>query len=192
MFEYIKGIVVELNPAYAVTECGGIGYLTHISVSTYSALTAKTEQLIYIHEIIREDTHVLYGFTSKAEREIFRQLITVSGVGANTARMLLSSFQPNDLCNAITNGDINAIKAVKGIGIKTAQRLVVDLKDKLGKSTADDLMLLTPNANREEALSALVMLGFAKKEVEKVLDKITKEDKGLSVEDLVKKSLKNL
>ena len=192
MFEYIRGIVTELNPAYTVIDCGGIGYMIHISVSTYSGLTAKAEQLVFIHEIIREDTHQLYGFTTKDEREIFRQLITVSGVGANTARMLLSSFAPQDLCTAITNGDINAIKSVKGIGIKTAQRLVVDLKDKLGKASADELLLLAPSANREEALSALVMLGFVKKEVEKVLDKITKDNKDLSVEDLVKKALKNL
>jgi Holliday junction DNA helicase RuvA len=193
MIEYIKGNIKTLNPARLILETGGIGYYINISVNTFSRLEGKKEELILIHEVIREDTHQLFGFADSEERDIFRALISVSGVGANTARMVLSSLKPRDVEIAIIEADVNVLKSVKGIGLKTAQRIIVDLKDKLGK-TAPSGELFTPgdNTNREEALSALVMLGFTKSAVIKALDKIIREEKNLTVEDLIKRALKNL
>ena len=156
-------------------------------------MKAKTEIRILIHEVIREDSHQLFGFADSSERDIFRLLISVTGVGANTARMMLSSINPEEIEKAILGSDVNILKSVKGIGLKTAQRIIVDLKDKLGKQAGSgEIFTFSDNTNREEALSALVMLGFAKNAVSKVLDKIVREEKNLTVEDMIKRALKNL
>jgi holliday junction DNA helicase RuvA len=193
MIEYIKGSIIQINPAFMVLETGGIGYSLNISVNTFSKLEKKNECRILVHELIREDTHQLFGFADEEEREIFRHLISVSGVGAGTARMVLSSLSPGEIEQAISSADVNVLKGVKGIGLKTAQRIIVDLKDKLGKTVANnEIFSLSDNTKREEALSALVMLGFAKSAVTKVLEKIVREEKNLTVEDLIRKALKNL
>jgi len=193
MIDYIKGVITELNPASVVVENGGIGYFINISVNTFSRIDSQKEIKILVHEVIREDAHQLFGFADKEERDIFRQLISVSGIGANTARMMLSSLTPGEIEKAILDSNVNLLKSVKGIGLKTAQRIIVDLKDKVGKqASAGEIFTLADNTKRDEALSALVMLGFARSAVVKVLDKITPEDKNLTVEDLIKRALKNL
>jgi holliday junction DNA helicase RuvA len=193
MIDYIKGTITQINPTFITLETGGIGYFINISVNTFSKLERKTEFKILIHEVIREDSHQLFGFADSTERDIFRLLISVSGVGANTARMMLSSITPDEIEKAILGSDVNILKSVKGIGLKTAQRIIVDLKDKLGKQAgSSEIFAFSDNTNREEALSALVMLGFAKNAVSKVLDKIVREEKNLTVEDIIKRALKNL
>jgi holliday junction DNA helicase RuvA len=193
MIDYIKGSITRITPTFLILETGGIGYLINISVSTFSKLEGKNEFKILIHEIIREDSHQLFGFAENEERDIFRLLISVSGVGANTARMMLSSLSPAEMEKAIIGSDVNLLKSVKGIGLKTAQRIIVDLKDKLGKQAeSGEIFALSDNTRREEALSALVMLGFAKSAVSKILDKIVREEKNLTVEDMIKRALKNL
>jgi len=193
MIEYIKGHITQITPTFVIIETGGIGYLVNISINTFSLLEGKTEFKILIHEVIREDAHQLFGFADAGEREIFRLLISVSGVGANTARMMLSSLSPGEIEKAIASSDVHVLQGVKGIGLKTAQRIIVDLKDKIGKHAGSgEIFTLTDNTNREEALSALVMLGFAKSAVAKVLDKIVREEKSLTVEDMIKRALKNL
>lgn len=193
MIDYITGTVTELNPAFAVVECNGIGYGINISLNTFSALEKDTSCRILIHEAIREDAHLLYGFATADERDLFRQLITVSGVGAGTARMMLSSVTPSDLREAIISGNVAILKGVKGIGLKTAQRIIVDLKDKIGKHAgAGEILTFSDNTAREEALSALVMLGFARSSVLKVIDNILRENKKLQVEEIVRKALKLL
>jgi Holliday junction DNA helicase RuvA len=193
MIEHIKGSVTQITPTFVTIETGGIGYFINISINTFSIIEGKSDYKILIHEVIREDTHQLFGFAEAGERDIFRLLISVSGVGANTARMMLSSLSPGEIEKAIAGSDVNLLKSVKGIGLKTAQRIIVDLKDKIGKqSGSSELFTLTDNTIREEALSALVMLGFAKSAVAKVLDKIVRDEKNLTVEDLIKKALKNL
>lgn len=193
MIDYITGTVTELNPAFAVVECNGIGYGINISLNTFSALEKDTSCRILIHEAIREDAHLLYGFATADERDLFRQLITVSGVGAGTARMMLSSVTPSDLREAIISGNVAILKGVKGIGLKTAQRIIVDLKDKIGKHAGSgEILAFSDNTAREEALSALVMLGFARSSVLKVIDNILRENKKLQVEEIVRKALKLL
>ena len=193
MIDYIKGTITQVNPTFITLETGGIGYFINISVNTFSKLESKTEIKILIHEVIREDSHLLFGFAESSERDIFRLLISVTGVGANTARMMLSSISPVEIEKAILGSDVNILKSVKGIGLKTAQRIIVDLKDKLGKQAGSaEIFAFSDNTNREEALSALVMLGFAKNAVSKVLDKIVREEKNLTVEDIIKRALKNL
>ncbi|MBK7629027.1 MAG: Holliday junction branch migration protein RuvA [Bacteroidales bacterium] len=193
MIEYIKGHITQNTPTFVIIETGGIGYLVNISINTFSLIEGKTEYKILIHEVIREDAHQLFGFADSGEREIFRLLISVSGVGANTARMMLSSLSPGEIEKAIASSDVHVLQGVKGIGLKTAQRIIVDLKDKIGKHAGSgEIFTLTDNTNREEALSALVMLGFAKSAVAKVLDKIVREEKSLTVEDMIKRALKNL
>ena len=193
MIDYIKGTITQITPTFLTIESGGIGYFINISINTFSKLEGKSDFRILIHEVIREDSHQLFGFADAAEREIFRFLISVSGVGANTARMMLSSLSPVEIEKAILGSDVDILKSVKGIGLKTAQRIIVDLKDKLGKQAGSgELFALADNTNREEALSALVMLGFAKSAVSKVLDKIVREEKNLTVEDMIKRALKNL
>jgi holliday junction DNA helicase RuvA len=193
MIDYISGAIVRTTPTFLIMETGGIGYQINISLSTFSKLENMKEFKILIHEVIREDTHQLYGFADDEERDIFRSLISVSGVGANTARMMLSSLSPAEIEKAVLGSDVNLLKSVKGIGLKTAQRIIVDLKDKLGKHTGGgEIFAFADNTNRDEALSALVMLGFAKSAVSKVLDKITKEERNLTVEDMIKKALKNM
>jgi Holliday junction DNA helicase RuvA len=193
MIDYIKGAIAQINPTFLTLETGGIGYFINISVNTFSKIEGKTDIRILIHEVIREDAHQLFGFADHTERDIFRLLISVTGVGANTARMMLSSISPEEVEKAILGSDVNTLKSVKGIGLKTAQRIIVDLKDKLGKQAGSgEIFTISDNTNREEALSALVMLGFAKSAVSKVLDKIVREEKNLTVEDMIKRALKNL
>lgn len=195
MYEYIDGKITEITPAYAIVENNGIGYFVHISVNTYSQLSPERRVKLYIHQIVREDALLLYGFFEKKEREIFLHLISVSGVGANTARMMLSSMAPDEIETAVLNGDVNLLKSIKGIGAKSAQRIIVDLKDKFGKiAEGQDIAMPggTSSAVRSEATSALVMLGFTKNTVEKTIEKILKQEPQLGVEELVKKALKRL
>jgi Holliday junction DNA helicase RuvA len=193
MIDYIKGKLTELTPAFAVIENEGIGYFTSISLSSFTKLEGKTDCKILIHEVIREDSHQLFGFADKEERDIFRLLISVTGVGANTARMMLSSLTHDEIEKSILGSDVNTLKSIKGIGLKTAQRIIIDLKDKLGKqSGTSEIFAFTDNTRREEALSALVMLGFGKSAVLKVLDRLIREEKNLTVEDMIKRALKSL
>ena len=193
MIDYIKGTITQLTPTFLTIETGGIGYFVNVSLSSFVKLDGKHEFKLLIQELIREDSHQLYGFADSEEREIFRLLISVSGVGANTARMMLSSLTTAEIETAIMGSDVNVLKGVKGIGLKTAQRIIIDLKDKLGKHAATgEIFAFADNTRREEALSALVMLGFAKSAVSKVLDKIVREEKNLTVEDMIKRALKNM
>jgi Holliday junction DNA helicase RuvA len=193
MIDYIKGTMTQVTPTFLTIETGGVGYFINISLSTFSKLEGKSEYKILVHEIIREDSHQLFGFADAEEREVFRLLISVSGVGASTARMMLSSLSPGEIEKAIIGSDVNILKSVKGIGLKTAQRIIVDLRDKIGKQAGGgEIFAFTDNTNREEALSALVMLGFAKGAVSKILEKIVREEKNLTVEDMIKRALKNL
>lgn len=193
MLEFIKGQINEVTPAYVVIENLSTGYFINISLNTYSQISNQKECTLFIHEIVREDAYLLYGFADKKEREIFRNLLSVSGVGANTACMMLSSLSPEELRSAIINGEVNTLKTIKGIGAKSAQRIIVDLKDKLEKEGIEKQIVETQdNTNREEALSALVTLGFPRKNVEKVLETLNHQEPGLNVEELVKKALKKL
>jgi Holliday junction DNA helicase RuvA len=193
MYEFIRGIIVERNPAHIVIEAGGIGYFINISLNTYSKFNQKTEGLIYLHQVIRDDAHVFYGFADKGERDLFRNLISVNGVGSNTAIMMLSSLNPDEIAVAVTTENVAVLKAVKGIGIKTAQRIIIDLKDKLGKLYDTDQIFHTPNNTiLNESLSALVMLGFVKRDAEKVVAKILQEQPQTTVEGVIKQALKRL
>ena len=192
MFEYIKGALVSLSPAGVVIEAGDIGYFVHISLTTYSQLHGSEKATLFLHQVIREDAHTLYGFFDQAERELFRMLISVSGIGANTAIMMLSSHKPDELQNAILSENVGLLKNIKGIGIKTAQRVIIDLKDKIGKTTAGDLTFRTgENPVRAEAVTALEMLGFNKKAVEKLVDQLLTEQPSIAVENLIKLALKS-
>ena len=192
MYEYIKGRVEELSPAMAIIEANQVGYAVNISLNTYAALEGKAEAKLYIHEAIREDAFTLYGFAEKAERDLFLLLISVSGVGANTARMILSSFSVPELEAIISGENVSQLKAVKGIGLKTAQRSIVDLKDKVGKETSPLGAQIQTNNNREEALTALVLLGFNRSASAKVVDKIIASDPTISLEKIIKDALKQL
>jgi len=194
VIEYIKGEIVELTPANAVIECGNIGYFLHISLNTYTAISEKKECKLYVYEAIREDAFTLFGFSEKHERDLFLQLISVSGVGASTARMILSSLSVKETEAAIVSENQHILKAVKGIGAKTAQRIIVDLKDKIklsGTVSSDDLFPLN-NRVAEEAVAALVMLGFAQAPGRKAVGKILKETPQLTVEQVIKNALKML
>ena len=204
MIEYIKGQLAELTPALAVVEAAGVGYALNISLTTYSGIQGKKEVKLYVHEALttggRDDSFTLFGFVNKQERELYRLLITVSGVGANTARMMLSSMNPTELCNAIANGDERMIKTVKGIGLKTAQRIIVDLLDKIMASgIANELHVggekaesTLNNAVKEEAVAALTMLGFSPAPIAKVVVSILQKQANLPVEQVVKEALKLL
>ena len=193
MISHINGKLVELNPAYAIIECNGVGYLLNISLNTYSNLGESESCKLYTHLSVKEDSHTLYGFYEKLERKIFRMLISVSGVGASTARVILSSMQSAEIRDAIVSEDVALMKSVKGIGIKTAQRIILDLKDKMLKAFDDiEITIKSGNRNREEALSALEVLGFPMKAVHKLIDKLLEKDPQIEVEDLVKQALKQL
>jgi holliday junction DNA helicase RuvA len=193
MYEYISGKLVELTPAYAVVENNGIGYLVHISLTTYTKLNGTEACTLYLHYVVREDAQLFYGFYTRQERELFRLLISVSGVGPNTARMMLSSTSPDEIQKAISSANILLLKGIKGIGQKTAERIIVDLRDKISKAGAqDEIFTGVHNTMREEALSALLMLGFSRNATEKVLDKLLAEKAGLTAEELVKQALKQL
>ena len=193
MYEFIRGSIAELKPARIIIETGGIGYNIHISLNTYSRLNGKKEVHLFLHQIVREDAHLLFGFADNSERDLFRNLISVNGVGANTAIMMLSSLLPEEIINAIVRENVAVLKAVKGIGIKTAQRIIIDLKDKVGKpSDSDHNLIPVDNTIQNEALSALVMLGFLKKDAEKVVARIVQEQTGSTVENVIKQALKRL
>lgn len=194
MYEYIKGRITDISPTHAVIDISGVGYLIQITLNCYTHISAKTDVQLYIHQVIREDAQLLFGFYDKAERDMFRLLISVSAIGANTARMMLSSLTQADLAKAIMEGNVNLLKSIKGIGLKTAQRIIVDLKDKVGKSASIDITGI-PGLNtqvRGEAVSALVMLGFSRQPTEKVIDSLLAQNNNLSVEELIKLSLKHL
>ncbi|MDF1575812.1 MAG: Holliday junction branch migration protein RuvA [Bacteroidales bacterium] len=191
MYEYIEGEFVEKSPAHIIVQAGHLAYFIHISVFTYSQISSQPAGKIYLHFVVREDAQILFGFGSREEREIFRMLISVSGVGANTARLILSSLSPEEITQAILAGNVSLLQGIKGIGVKSAQRIIVDLKDKVGKGAGiDELFFSQNNTSREEALSALVALGFPKKTVEKILTRILSEQPELSVEEVVKAALK--
>lgn len=201
MFEYIKGELTELTPALAVVEASGVGYAINISLNTYSAIQGKKDVRLFIHEALsaggRDDSFTLYGFATKKERELYRLLITVSGVGANTARMILSSLSASELGNAIASGNDKLLKSVKGIGLKTAQRIIVDLKDKVLSLGITQEMSATgvgqpivESPVKEEAVSALVMLGFSPAPSAKVVDQVMKDNPGIEVQQVVKLALK--
>ncbi len=193
MYEYLNGKINELGPTHVIVDINGIGYFVNISLPTYTVLSEKTECKLYIHEIIKEDDHQLYGFSEKREREVFRKLISVSGIGANTGRMILSSLSLTELEEAIATANVNVLKGIKGIGLKTAQRIIVELKDKITKS--DDVQqIFAPlnNTVKDEALSALVMLGFNKASAGKAIDKILAQSASETIEGVVKKALKML
>ncbi len=193
MIEYISGSLAELTPTYAVIDNHGLGYLINISLTTYAELEGKADVKLLIHEAIREDAYVLFGFATAQERVLFQQLIGVSGVGANTARMILSAIAPSELEIVIVSGDDKKLKAVKGVGAKTAQRIIVDLKDKIKPADSTLTLEQTPSNDAfDEALAALLMLGFAKPQSQKVLSKLFKEEPTLKVEKAVKKALSML
>jgi Holliday junction DNA helicase RuvA len=192
MFEYIKGSVISLTPAGVVIEAGEIGYFVHISLTTYSQLHGSEKARLFLHQVIREDAHILYGFFEQTERELFRMLISVNGIGANTAVMMLSSHKPEELRHAILNENVGLLKNIKGIGIKTAQRVIIDLKDKIGKISGSDLLFRSGESPvRSEAIAALEMLGFNKKAVEKLIDQVLAEQPSIAVENLIKLALKS-
>ncbi len=192
MFEYIKGVIVELSPACVVLESNKIGYFVNVSLNSYAKFEVNKEYKIYLHQVIKEDSNKLYGFAEKEERIIFRHLISVSGIGANTAIVMLSSLSPDEIKSAICSDNVNVLKGVKGIGAKTAQRVIIDLKDKLSKLTSETSDVFNVNDNRSEALEAMLVLGFMRKSVEKVIDSLLKTEPNLTIEELVKKSLKKL
>lgn len=194
MIEYIKGTVTELTPASAVIEtAGGVGYFLNISLGTFSALKQGEQAQLYVYEAIREDAYVLYGFNERREREIFQLLISVSGVGPNTARMILSSLSPNEIEQVVATENISVLKAVKGIGAKTAQRIIVDLKDKIKPATST-LVNSMPRVSEiyEEAVAALSMLGFPPQASQKVVQKLLQNTPGIQVEEVIKQALKLL
>ena len=197
IIDYIKGELSELTPAMAVVEAAGVGYAMNISLNCYSAIQGKKDVKLYVYESIREDAHVLFGFASKKEREMFLLLITVSGVGPNTARMVLSSMSPAELCNSISTGNERMIKTIKGIGLKTAQRIIVDLRDKIvSLGIAEEIpaggSMENPvdNKVKEEAVSALTMLGFSPAPSQKVVMQILKDNPTAAVEQVIKMALK--
>lgn len=200
MIDYIKGSIAELTPTYAVIETNGIGYGIHIALTTYSALGKSTDAKLYVHEVIREDAHLLFGFMNKGERALFLLLISVSGIGANTARMILSSYTAGEIRQIIATGNAKLLSSIKGIGPKTAQRIIVELKDKILKVEIDDENPITlpdevdtsTEGTREEAIAALTMLGFASAPSTKVVNQLLKEDPQLPVEQVIKRALKML
>lgn len=203
MYEYIQGKLAEINPAYAVIDTGGTGFILNITLSTYSRISGLEQCKLFAHLVVKEDAHVLFGFADQEERELFRHLISVSGVGPNTARLLLSSLNINELKEAIVSGRVNVLKSVKGIGEKSAQRIIVDLKDKVDKGiTVSQKVEISHNTIREESLSGLVILGFPRKIAEKAVDEAIRDLKqatvtdgaapAVSVERVIKEALKKL
>src|SRR3970040_2347092 len=193
MIAHLQGKVVEKSPTQVVIDCGGVGYHVNISLHTYSLLPATDFIKLFTHLQIKEDAHTLFGFVEKSEREIFKMLLSVSGIGASIARTMLSSLDPKQITNAIASADVITIQSIKGIGSKTAQRVILDLKDKVLKLyDLDEVSMSQSNTNRDEALSALEVLGFVRKTSEKLVEKIVKEDAEASVEAIIKKALKNL
>ena len=193
MIAHLQGKLVEKSPTQIIIDCGGVGYHVNISLHTYSLLPNTDFIKVYTHLQIKEDSHTLFGFMEKSEREIFRLLLSVSGIGASIARTMLSSLDPKQITNAIASADVLTIQSIKGIGSKTAQRVILDLKEKVLKLyDLDEVSMSQSNTNRDEALSALEVLGFIRKASERVVEKIVKEDPDASVESIIKKALKNL
>ncbi|WP_242130749.1 Holliday junction branch migration protein RuvA [Aestuariivivens marinum] len=193
MITHIQGKLTEKNPTHVVIDCNGVGYMLNISLHTFSQITDNEQLKLFTHLQVKEDSHTLYGFSSLAEREIFRLLISVSGIGANIARTMLSSLTPKQVREAIATSDVALIQSIKGIGVKTAQRVILDLKDKILKIyDIDEVSVTKDNTNKEEALSALEVLGFAKKQAERVVEKIVKNQPDANVETIIKEALKNL
>jgi Holliday junction DNA helicase RuvA len=197
MYEYISGKLAEVTPTYAVVEAGGVGYFIHISLKTYSDIEHNAEARLYVHFIVREDQQTLFGFSTKIERELFRRLISVSGVGGNTARMILSTYTARELQNIIATENAVLLKNVKGLGLKTAQKIIVELSGKMLELGVDvmDSMMSAPAANSaayDEALAALQMLGFQKAASEKVLKTLFKDNPAIAVEEAVRAALKHL
>ncbi len=193
MIHHLKGKLVEKNPTYVIIECGGVGYFVNISLHTFSKIADVESINLFTHLQVKEDSHTLFGFAEKSEREIFRLLLSVSGIGSSTARTMLSSLTPAQIRDAIAGGDVPTIQSVKGIGAKTAQRVILDLKDKVLKVyDIDEVSISSNNTNKDEALSALEVLGFPRRQAEKVVDKVLQQDTSLSVENIIKLALKNL
>ncbi len=193
MIHHLKGKLVEKNPTYVVIECNGVGYFLNISLHTFSLLPSDENITLYTHLQVKEDSHTLFGFSDKSEREIFRLLLSVSGIGASTARTMLSSLDPIQVRDAIASGDVAKIQGIKGIGAKTAQRVILDLKDKILKVyDIDEVSLKSNNTTKEEALSALEVLGYSRRQSGKVVERILSQDSSLSVEGIIKSALKNL
>ncbi len=193
MIAHIQGKIIEKTPTDVVIDCGGVGYHINISLHTYSLLPATESIKLFTYLQVKEDAHTLFGFAEKSEREIFKMLLSVSGIGASIARTMLSSLEPKQVIQAIAIGDVAAIQSIKGIGAKTAQRAILDLKDKVLKLyDLDEVSISQNNTNKDEALSALEVLGFNKKLAEKVIDKIVSQDSDATVESLIKQALKNL
>jgi Holliday junction DNA helicase RuvA len=193
MITHIQGKLIEKNPTNVVIDCNGIGYFLNISLHTYSQIPDKEFLKLYTHLQVKEDSHTLFGFASLAEREIFRLLVSVSGIGASTARTMLSSLTPKQVKEGIVADDVALIQSVKGIGLKTAQRVIIELKDKIIKVyDIDEASLVQSNTNKDEALSALEVLGFSKKQSERIIDKLVSNHPEASVESLIKEALKNL
>ncbi|WP_269685788.1 Holliday junction branch migration protein RuvA [Flavobacterium lacustre] len=193
MITHLQGKLVEKTPTQVVIDCNGVGYHVNISLHTYSLLPNSDFIKLFTHLQIKEDAHTLFGFVEKSEREIFKLLLSVSGIGASIARTMLSSLDPKQIINAIASGDVLTIQSIKGIGTKTAQRVILDLKDKIVKLyDLDEVSMSQSNTNRDEALSALEVLGFVRKTSEKVIEKIIKEDPEATVESIIKKALKSL
>lgn len=194
MYDYIKGEIAELTPAFVVIDAGGVGYCINITLPTYTILNGEKSARLFIYEAIREDAHILYGFMNQAERQLFLLLISVSGIGANTARMIMSSYSTQEIQDMIATGNVTALNAIKGIGTKTAQRIIVDLKDKIlkvaGANSNGQFTLAVNNPVKEEAVSALVMLGFAANASQKAVEQILKNEPNLRVEQLIKMALK--
>jgi len=193
MITHLSGKLVEKNPTYLIIECNGVGYFLNISLHTFALVPDEENIRIYTHLQVKEDSHTLFGFVEKAERQIFLLLISVSGIGPSIARTMLSSLNPAQVRDAIAGGDVPTIQAVKGIGAKTAQRVIVELKDKILKVyDIDEVSLQSDNTTKEEALSALEVLGFNRRQSEKVVDRVLSQDSSLSVEGIIKQALKNL
>jgi Holliday junction DNA helicase RuvA len=193
MITHIQGKLVEKTPTQVVIDCGGVGYHINISLHTYSLLPSTDFIKLFTYLQIKEDSHTLFGFIEKSEREIFKMLLSVSGIGASIARTMLSSLEPKQIINAIASGDVLIIQSIKGIGTKTAQRVILDLKDKMLKLyDIDEVSISQSNTNRDEALSALEVLGFIRKASERIVEKIVKENPDSSVEFIIKQALKNL
>jgi len=192
MIDYIKGDIAELTPAAVTIDNNGIGYLIHISLNTYSVLNGQKSGKLYVYEAIREDAYQLFGFSDKHERQLFILLISVSGIGAGTARMILSSMTPRELENVIASGNADMLKTVKGIGLKTAQRVIVDLKDKIKVSELFEQYPVADSKMMEESVAALVMLGFPQAASQKVVNKILKDKPDCTIEEILKLALKML
>ena len=193
MIAHIQGKLVEKTPTEVVIDCNGVGYHVNISLHTYSLLPKTDFVKLFTHLIIKEDSHSLYGFVEKSEKEIFKMLLTVSGIGAGIARTMLSSLEPKQIIQSLASGDVGTIQSIKGIGSKTAQRAILDLKDKVLKIyDLDEVSMFQSNTNRDEALSALEVLGFVRKASEKIVDKVISQNPDATVETIIKQALKNL